>query len=337
MTPAAWAASPNEKKATMQTRAIFFLVLSRVLVCAAMLVLISFVIFSLLYITPGDAVSNLLGTRRRTPETEELLRQQYHLNDPFLTQYWIWLKDAVRFDFGNSSVSTLPVTDEIKARLPNSLLLAGVAYLLTMLIGIPLGLAAAVKKSTFVDRGIVASVIVGFSTPVFVGAVALLYVFGVLFGWFPVFGAGSGFVDKLWHLTLPALALAISGVALIVKHTRAVMIKVLDQDYVTFARARGMSSRRVFLFYALRNGMIPVITVSVPLLASLATGAVLVEVTFSIPGIGDLLVRSASSQDLPTLQAIALLVAALIMFANLAADMLYLAADPRIRHGRPTA
>lgn len=321
----------------MQTRAIFFLVLSRVLVCAAMLVLISFVIFSLLYITPGDAVSNLLGTRRRTPETEELLRQQYHLNDPFLTQYWIWLKDAVRFDFGNSSVSTLPVTDEIKARLPNSLLLAGVAYLLTMLIGIPLGLAAAVKKSTFVDRGIVASVIVGFSTPVFVGAVALLYVFGVLFGWFPVFGAGSGFVDKLWHLTLPALALAISGVALIVKHTRAVMIKVLDQDYVTFARARGMSSRRVFLFYALRNGMIPVITVSVPLLASLATGAVLVEVTFSIPGIGDLLVRSASSQDLPTLQAIALLVAALIMFANLAADMLYLAADPRIRHGRPTA
>ncbi|MET9218297.1 MULTISPECIES: ABC transporter permease [unclassified Streptomyces] len=337
MTPAAWAASPNEKKAAMQTRAIFFLVLSRVLVCAAMLVLISFVIFSLLYITPGDAVSNLLGTRRRTPETEELLRQQYHLNDPFLTQYWIWLKDAVRFDFGNSSVSTLPVTDEIKARLPNSLLLAGVAYLLTMLIGIPLGLAAAVKKSTFVDRGIVASVIVGFSTPVFVGAVALLYVFGVLFGWFPVFGAGSGFVDKLWHLTLPALALAISGVALIVKHTRAVMIKVLDQDYVTFARARGMSSRRVFLFYALRNGMIPVITVSVPLLASLATGAVLVEVTFSIPGIGDLLVRSASSQDLPTLQAIALLVAALIMFANLAADMLYLAADPRIRHGRPTA
>ncbi|GCE00650.1 MULTISPECIES: ABC transporter permease [Embleya] len=320
----------------MRTRATASLVVSRILVYAGMLVLISFVIFSLLYITPGDAVGNLLGTRRRTPETEELLRRQYHLNEPFLTQYWIWLKDAVRFDFGNSSVSTLPVTDEINARLPNSLILAGVAYVLTMLIGIPLGLAAAAKKSTAVDRGIVASVIVGFSTPVFVGAVALLYVFGVLLGWFPVFGAGTGFVDKLWHLTLPAISLAIAGAGLIVKHTRAVMIKVLDQDYVTFARARGLTSRRVYLLYALRNGLIPVITVSVPLLASLVTGAVLVEVTFSIPGIGDLLVRSAASQDLPTLQAIALLVAALIMVANLAADLLYMAADPRIRHGRST-
>jgi peptide/nickel transport system permease protein len=317
----------------MQVGATIALVVRRVIVYAGMLVLISFVIFSLLHLTPGDVVNTLLGTRRRTPETEAMLREQYHLNEPFLTQYWIWLRDAVRLDFGESTISTLPVTNEISARLPNSLLLGGGAYVLTMLLGVPLGLLAAVKRSTALDRGIVAAVVIGFSTPVFVGAVALLYVFGVLLEWFPVFGAGEGFIDKVWHLTLPALALAISGVALIVKHTRAVMIRVLDQEYVTFARARGLTSRRVFLLYALRNGLIPVITVSVPLLAALVTGAVLVEVTFSIPGIGDLLVQSASNQDLPTLQAIALLVAAFVMVANLVADLLYMAVDPRIRLG----
>jgi peptide/nickel transport system permease protein len=310
----------------MQVGATIALVVRRVIVYAGMLVLISFVIFSLLHLTPGDVVNTLLGTRRRTPETEAMLREQYHLNEPFLTQYWIWLRDAVRLDFGESTISTLPVTNEISARLPNSLLLGGGAYVLTMLLGVPLGLLAAVKRSTALDRGIVAAVVIGFSTPVFVGAVALLYVFGVLLEWFPV-------IDKVWHLTLPALALAISGVALIVKHTRAVMIRVLDQEYVTFARARGLTSRRVFLLYALRNGLIPVITVSVPLLAALVTGAVLVEVTFSIPGIGDLLVQSASNQDLPTLQAIALLVAAFVMVANLVADLLYMAVDPRIRLG----
>ena len=321
----------------MHRRAIVYLVLRRVGVYSLMLVLISFVIFSLLYITPGDAVSNLLGTRRRTPETEALLKQAYHLDEPFMTQYWLWLSDAIRLDFGDSSVSTLPVIDEIKARLPNSLILGVAAYVMTMVVGVPLGLLAAVKRFSVLDRGIVVAVIVGFSTPVFVGAVALLYVFGVVLQWFPVFGAGTGFLDKLWHLTLPAVALTIGGVALIVKHTRAVMIKVLDQEYVTFARARGLSSRRVFVLYALRNGLIPVITVSVPLLAALVTGAVLVEVTFSVPGVGDLLVRSASSQDLPTLQAIALLVAGLVMFANLVADLLYMAADPRIRFGRQPA
>lgn len=321
----------------MHIRAVVSLVGRRVLVSCLMLILISFVIFSLLYITPGDVVTTLLGTRRRTPETVEELRRQYHLNESFLTQYWIWLKDAARLDFGDSTITTLPVTDEIGARLPNSLVLGLGSYILTMIVGIPLGLAAAVKKTTILDRGIVASVIVGFSTPVFVASLGLLYVFSVLLGWFPVSGAGSGFGDKLLHLALPAVALAITGVALIVKHTRAVVIRILDEDYVTFARARGLSARRIFTFYALRNGLIPVVTVSVPLLASLVTGAVLVEVTFSLPGIGDLLVRSSSSQDLPTLQAIALLVAAMIMAANLAADLIYMAVDPRIRYGRQQA
>jgi peptide/nickel transport system permease protein len=321
----------------MHWRAVVSLVVQRIVVSCLILVLISFVIFSLLYVTPGDVVSTLLGTRRRTPEVEEALRQQYHLNEPFLTQYGIWLRDAIQLNFGNSTITTLPVTDEIGARLPNSLYLGLGAYVLTLVLGIPLGLAAAVKRSTFLDRGIVATVLIGFSTPVFVAAVGMLYVFAVLLGWFPVNGAGDGFADKVWHLFLPAVALAVSGVALIVKHTRAVMMKVLDQEYVTFARARGLSSQRVFVFYALRNGLIPVITVSVPLLAALVTGAVLVEVTFSLPGIGDLLVQSASSQDLPTLQAIALLVAAMIMVANLVADLLYMAVDPRIRYGRQLA
>lgn len=321
----------------MQRRALGFYIFRRVLVLTAMLVLLSFVIFSLLYLTPGDAVDALLGTRPRTPETERLLREQYHLDEPFLTQYWIWASGALRLDFGVSTITGVPVADEIGSRLPTSIALGAMAYIVTMLIGVPLGLAAAVRRSSLVDRGIVSSVIVGYSMPVFVSSLLLLYVFAVVLGWFPVFGAGEGGLDSLWHLSLPALALAIGGIALIVKHTRAAMIEVFQQEYVTFARARGLSPSRVLWLYGLRNGLIPIITVSVPLLAALVTGAVLVEVTFSIQGIGDLLVGSASSQDLPTLQAIGLLVAAFIMVTNLFADVVYLGVDPRIRIGKQTA
>jgi peptide/nickel transport system permease protein len=298
-----------------------------------LLIVVSFAVFSLLYISPGDPVDVLLGTRPRTPEMVTMLRHEYHLDKPFLTQYWLWAKEAIQFNFGNSIETTLPVTDEITARLPTSLFLGIYAYLVTMMLGVGLGVAAALKRRGAIDRGIVGGAVVALSTPAFVSGVFLIYLFGIVVHWFPTFGKGSGFGDQLYHLTLPAIALALVGSAFVMKHTRAAMMNVLDQDYVTFARARGLSSQRILVVYALRNALIPVVTISGLILAFLITGAVLVEVTFSISGIGQLLVQSATNKDLPMIQGVAMVVAVIIMVANLLADLLYVAVDPRIRLG----
>jgi peptide/nickel transport system permease protein len=262
------------------------------------------------------------------------LRQEYHLNDPFFTQYWIWLRNAVQFHFGNSIQTSLPVTDEIKTRLPVSGFLALYAYVLTVFFGALLGLGAALKRRTAVDRGLVATALVGASTPAFVSGVLMLFVFSVTLRWFPIFGRGQGFIDELWHLTLPAIAIAVVTTALIMKQFRASLINVLDQDYVVFARARGLSRRRILFVYAIRNALIPMVTVAAPLLAFLVTGAVFVEVVFDLPGVGSLLVQSAVSKDLPMLQGVGMTFAFLIMASNIVADVIYAFVDPRIRLGR---
>jgi peptide/nickel transport system permease protein len=315
---------------------LIFYVLRRLVAFAAMLVLISFLVFSLLYISPGSAVDILLGDNPRTPELVRALEEQYHLDEPFFTQYWIWAKDALQFQFGESIQTTLPVTDEIGARWTVSVFLGVYAFVITVVLGLLLGIVAALKRGSIVDRAVVALSVAGLSTPVFVSGVALLYVFAIVLPWFPTFGRGEGFFDELYHLTLPALSLALVSAAVITKNTRASMIGVLDQDYVTFARARGLSPTRVLLGYALRNGLIPVVTIAGLLLATLIVGAVLVEVTFSLPGLGGLLVQSATTKDLPMLQGVGMLVAAVIMTANLIVDLVYVVVDPRIRLGART-
>jgi peptide/nickel transport system permease protein len=198
---------------------------------------------------------------------------------------------------------------------------------------VPLGILAAVRRETAIDRGAVWLTIVGISTPAFASGIALLIVFSVELGWFPTIGAGSGFADRLWHLTLPALALALTGLALIVRVTRAAMITALEQDYIVFARARGLSSRHVLIRYGLRNALVPVITASGLILAAMLGGVVLVEVTFSIPGLGQLLVDSVNFKDVPMVQGAVLLVAATVIAINILTDVLYTLVDPRIRLG----
>jgi peptide/nickel transport system permease protein len=309
----------------------------RLVVLAVLLVLISFVVFSLLYISPGNIVDTLLGTNPRTPAEVRYLTNEYHLNKPFLTQYWIWASQAARLHFGNSVETAQPVITEIKERLPGSLFLGIYAYILTLLLGIGGGMAAAVKKRQWTDKGIVGASMMALSTPAFVSGIFLIYLLAVVVHWFPVAGSGSGFFGEIWHLTLPAVALALTGTGYLVKHTRAAMIGVLDQDYLTFARARGLRPRRVIFAYALRNALIPVITMSGLLLSYVITGAVLIEETFSLPGIGQLLVQSASAKDLPMVQGVAMVIAIVIVVANLLADLVYMAADPRIRLGKRTA
>jgi peptide/nickel transport system permease protein len=262
------------------------------------------------------------------------LTHEFHLDKGFWEQYWLWAGQAAQGHFGDSIQTSLPVTDEITARLPTTLFLGIYAYILTMVAGIGGGIVAAVRQRRLADRGIVAAAMVALSTPAFVGGVFLIWLFAIRVHWFPAAGPGNGFFGQLWHLTLPAVALALTGMAFLVKHTRAAMIGVLDQDYVTFARARGLSRPRVLLGYALRNALIPVITMSGVILSYVIVGAVLVEDTFSVPGIGQLLVQSATAKDMPMLQGVAMLIAVIIVLANLAADVVYVLADPRIRLGR---
>jgi peptide/nickel transport system permease protein len=318
----------------MSSREWVMFITRRLLVLVVLLVVISFAVFSLLYISPGNIVDTLLGTNPRTPATVRYLTNEYHLNKPFLTQYWIWASQAAQLNFGNSIQTTLPVMNEIDTRLPSSIFLGLYAYLLTMLFGVGLGIWSALRRRSVVDRGIVAGSIVALSTPAFVSGVFMIYIFAVVVHLFPVFGPGTGFANELWHLTLPAIALALTSTAYVLKHTRAAMMGVLDQDYVTFARARGLSSSRVMLLYSLRNALIPVVTMSGLVLSGLIVGAVLVEDTFSLPGIGQLLVQSATAKDLPMIQGVAMVVAVVIVVANLLADLAYVAVDPRIRLGR---
>ena len=306
----------------------------RLVVLAVLLIVISFAVFCLMYISPGNIIDALLGTNPRTPQEIAFLTREFHLNDGFWEQYWLWARQAAQGHFGISMQTSLPVTDEVRSRLPTTLFLGVYAYILTMVLGVGGGMVAALRSRRLADRGIVAAAIVALSTPPFVAGVFLIWLFAIRVHWFPAAGPGTGFVGQLWHLTLPAVALALTAMAYLVKHTRAAMIAVLDQDYVTFARARGLSSARVLFGYALRNALIPVLTMSGVILSYVITGAVLVEATFSVPGIGQLLVQSATAKDLPMLQGVAMLIAIVIVAANLLADIAYVLADPRIRLGR---
>jgi peptide/nickel transport system permease protein len=304
---------------------------TRAATALVLLVVISFAVFSLLHLAPGDPERLLLGSQPATPATLAALRSTYHLDQPFVAQYWLWLTHALGGDFGNSVVTSQPVMQAVLQRLPVTAFLVVYAFVLTVVLGVSLGIAAALKRESVLDRAVVGASVVGVGAPAFAVGVLLLYVFAVHWSLFPAFGAGSGFTDRLWHLTLPAVALAFSGAALVVKVTRTAMIESLRQDYVVFARARGLSRRRVLLVYALRNALIPVVTSAGLILAYLVTGTVVIEVAFGLPGLGQLLVTSVSSKDIPVVQGVAVLIAAAVIAVNLLTDIAYVAVDPRIR------
>lgn len=298
--------------------------------------LISFGTFALLALAPGDPIDVLLAGKRRTPEIVESLEATYHLSGSFLDRYFGWLGAAVHFDFGQSISQREPVIDQILERAPITLELAGIAFVLVLAIGIPLGVAAAVVRGRGSDRAIVAGTVVGISMPPFVTGILLIYLFAVTLNLLPSFGPGESGAERIEHLLLPALALAFTALAIVVKVTRTAMIRELEQDYVIFARARGYSTFNVLVRHALRNALIPVVTASGLVLGYMVGGAVLVEQVFSLPGLGSLLVEAAEGRDLPTLQGVVLVIAIVIILLNLLTDLLYLAIDPRVRFGEAT-
>jgi peptide/nickel transport system permease protein len=310
----------------------------RLAAIVVLLALISLGVFALLYIAPGNVVQALLGARQSNPELIRQLRHEYHLDDPFLTQYWIWLKGVLtHFDFGRSSQTGLPVTTSIAQRFGVTMFLAVYAFLISTTAGVSLGIASAIRKRSVIDRVSVAGSVLAASIPAYVTGVVLLYLFTVKVSWFPGYGPGTGFFDRLLHLTLPAITLGLTLAAIVVKLTRASMIETLDQDYVQFARARGVPRHRVLLTYGFRNAVMPVLTASGLVFGTLVTGAVLVEVVFALPGLGQLLVQAVEQKDIPLVQGVALLASAVVLLTNLVTDLLYFVVDPRIRHDRRVA
>lgn len=315
----------------MSRMTVLRLVARRIAAFAAVLLIISLGVFALQAVAPGSPEQTLLGTRPSTPELREAIRSQFHLDDPFFVRYWLWLKDAVHLDFGQSTQASQPVLTVIGQRLAVTVFLGIYAFVLVVLLGIACGVLAATQRGRPADRSISAIALVGISAPAFATGILLLDVFAVQLGWFPAFGAGVPFTDRLVHLTLPALALALMGFALVVKVTRAAVIHALEQDYVAAALARGIPRRRVVVRYGLRNALVPVVTVLGPTLGFMLTGAVLVETTFSLPGLGQLLTQSVNAKDIPVVQGIAVLSAAIVVVVSLVCDVLYMVLDPRIR------
>ena len=310
------------------------LILWRLAVAVPLLLIISFGVFALVHLAPGDPVRALLGTRPSDPETLATLRERYHLNDPFIVQYGKWLWQVLQGDLGRSINGNRRVLSAISERASVTLVLSLISTVIVLVVGILLGVVAALKRGTRLDRAMVMFGVFGISSPAFVTGIFLLYVFGVVLGWFPTFGPGRGFVDRLWHLTLPAVALALSVMAIVVKITRAAMIEEMDKDYVVFARARGMTERRITFAYLLRNALIPVVTAAGIIVIGLLASAIYVEVTFALPGLGSLIVDAVQKRDIPLIQGTTLVFACFVVLVNLIIDVIYALIDPRIRFSR---
>jgi peptide/nickel transport system permease protein len=308
-----------------------FYILRRLLGAIPLLLITSFIVFSFIHIAPGSPEQVLLAGRNVNEETLQAIRDRYQLDDPFLVQYWTWLKNAVTGDLGESIVFSDSVVDVVGPRILPTVQLALYALALILLFGFPLGLLTGVKRDSHLDTTVSGLTLAGSSISTYVSGILLIAVFSVALGWFPVFGLGEGGLDRLYHLTLPAVALAIALSALVARVTRASLGGALEQEFVETARSRGFSERRVIGKHALRSALVPVVTITGLVFGFLIAGAVLVEFTFGLNGLGALLIQAVRTRDFPVVQAVTLVFTFAFIVINLLVDLLYALVDPRVR------
>ncbi len=301
-------------------------VIKRLLSTIPVLIGISLLLFFMLRMLPGDPAQVLAG-QMASQEDIQLIRHQLGLDRPIHVQYAFFLGRLARFDLGRSARTQNPVTEEIWARLPNTMLLAVVAITLACLFGIPAGIISAVRPYTWLDYVVTSTAIFGISMPVFWLGLMLVVVFAVWLQWLPAGGTGT------WrHVILPSFTLAAFVVAFIARMTRSSMIEVLSQDYTTTARSKGLKEQVVVIKHALKNALIPIITVVGLQFGMLLGGAVLTETVFAWPGVGRLIVDSILARDYPVIQGAILVFGLLYILVNLVVDLLYAYVDPRIRY-----
>ncbi len=292
---------------------------------------VTVVVFLLLNLVHGGPVGALIGEKPTNTETVNNLREKFHLNSPIYMQYYYWISGVAHGDLGTSIFSSMPVSSELKSRIPLTLSITIPAFLISVGFGILAGTLAALHRGRKIDRLTVGATTLMSSSPAFVVAILALYVLALKLQLFPIFGTGrGGFKDYFWHLILPISVVSIGPLAFITKLTRAAMLQEIKSDHYMFALARGLSKVRIVIRYALRNALIPIVTASGLVFVGLLTGTVFVESVFGLPGLGGLLVSSIKNSDIPLIQGIVLVVAVWIIFANFIIDLLYVAIDPRI-------
>lgn len=288
--------------------------------------LLTLLVFTVLSLSPADPAVMRLGTEATQEQIAEV-RHELGLDQPLLVRYGTYMKDlATKGDMGKSWVMQTDVKKEFIERLPNTLILTGLALLMTIMVGIPMGIYAAVKQNTTGDRATMIIAMLMISLPNFFLSLICQIVFGLMLKWFPVTGAAS-----LKHFVLPSIMLAASRVAGQVRLTRSSMLDVMGQDYIRTANAKGCSKMRIICYHALRNGLLPVITNIGNNVGGLVAGAVTVETIFAIPGIGSMLVNAVRSSDIPQVMGPIIFISLLVCTVNLLVDILYAVIDPRVK------
>ena len=312
----------------------FAYVIRRVLATIPVMALVALFVFSLLYIAPGDPAAVIAGDQA-TPQDVERIRASLGLDRPFLIRFGEWVWNILNGDMGVSIFTNLPVTTMIQQRIEPTLSLMILTLLLAVTIAVPMGVLAAWKQGTWIDRAVMGFAVLGFSIPVFVVGYLLAYIFALELDWLPVQGYTAfkvGFFPWLQNLILPAVALGGVYIALIARITRATMLEVLQQDYIRTAKAKGAGMRSILFVHALKNAAVPIVTVIGIGIALLIGGAVVTESVFAIPGLGRLTVDAILRRDYPVIQGVVLLFSFVYVLVNLAIDLAYTLFDPRIRY-----
>ena len=309
-------------------------VVRRVIATVPVMAVVAFFVFSLLYIAPGDPAAVIAGDQA-TPADVERIRQSLGLDRPFLVRFGEWVWQILHGDLGTSIFTNLPVTTMMAQRFEPTLSLMLVTLVFAVAVAVPIGVLAAWKAGTWIDRVIMAFAIFGFSVPVFVIAYLLAFVFALELEWLPVQGytpLAGGIWPWFQNLILPAVALGCVYMALIARITRAAMLEVLQQDYIRTARAKGIGQRGILFVHALKNASVPIVTVIGIGVALLIGGAVVTESVFAIPGLGRLTVDAILRRDYPLIQGLVLLFSFVYVLVNLLVDLSYTLLDPRIRY-----
>lgn len=319
--------------------------IKRILMLIPLMIGITLITFSVIHLAPGEPVEMQMAMNPKVgKEARERLTKFYGLDKPLHEQYVSWVGKIVRFDLGRSfSSDNRPVVDKIKERLPITISLNIIALVLEFGLAIPIGILAATRRDTWLDKGITVFVFVGFAVPAFWLALLLMYFFGVRLNLLPIsglhtlgsdqWGAALYLLDMAKHLIMPIMVASFGSLAGLSRYMRSAMLNVISQDYITTARAKGLSERVVIWKHALRNALLPLITLLGFSIPGLIGGSVIFETIFAIPGMGQLFYQGVMSRDYPVVMGILVIGAFLTLIGNLVADVSYALADPRIRHG----
>ncbi|MGH2616452.1 MAG: ABC transporter permease [Thermomicrobiales bacterium] len=306
----------------------------RAIISVVTLIAISMVVYTILAIAPGDPLSGFATNPNVPPELRDRIRKTMGLDDPIHVQYLRWAQAYVQGDWLQSYSAKIPVRDYVMSRLPTTIMISGSAFLLSILVAIPIGVISAIKQYSVFDQAATTFAFLGFSIPTFFSGILLILLFSVYFDWLPfVYDSQvSGFWPNLKQSIMPITVLGLAGAAQLMRFVRASMLETISQDYVRTARAKGLREQSVVVLHAMRNALIPVVTVLALQIPELFGGAIITEQIFRVPGIGRALIDGIYSKDVPVVMAITFGIAVLVVVFNVIADILYATLDPRIRY-----